>query len=252
MYIDDFYTPSTQLGFEPDFSGYIPDQNMQPHESPYDLQFDQRLEGDLTQQLQNYIQRQKPIETKRKPKDYIVINDGNTLSQLAEDYNTTVEDLARLNGIKDINRIKAGQVLRLNNKVVNKYKDYTYTNRAPKSTKSGITQSKNLNTTANAQQKPSIIVTNTNKNKKQTWKSKVSYKPQIRQYPFKYIKPEAVNNTRANTKTQQTAKNEEPRLMIRFFNWLKKQDDSRKAYLENEKKRSEQNYRKWKNSFRNR
>lgn len=135
MYIDDFYTPSTQLGFEPDFSGYIPDQNMQPYESLYDLQFDQRLERDLTQQLQDYIQRQKPVETKRKPKDYIVINDGNTLSQLAEDYNTTVEDLARLNDIKDINRIKAGQVLRLNNKVANKYKDYTYTNNARKSTR---------------------------------------------------------------------------------------------------------------------
>ena len=123
MYIDDFYIPSTQLGFEPDFSGYIPDQNMQPYESPYDLQFDQRLQRDLTQQLQDYIQRQKPVETERKPKDYIVIDSGNTLSQLAKDYNTTVEDLARLNGIKDINRIKAGQVLRLNNKVANKYVD---------------------------------------------------------------------------------------------------------------------------------
>lgn len=126
MYIDDFYTPSTQFGAEPDFSGYIPDQNMQPYESPYDLQFDQKLQNDLTQQLQNYIQRQKPIETERKPKNYIVIDRGNTLSQLAKEYNTTVEDLARLNGIKDVNRIKEGQVLRLNNKVANKYKDYIY------------------------------------------------------------------------------------------------------------------------------
>lgn len=145
MYIDDFYTPSTQLGFEPDFSGYIPDQNMQPYESPYDLQFDRRLQRDLTQQLQDYIQRQKPVETKRKPKDYIVIDSGNTLSQLANEYNTTVEDLARLNGIKDINKIKAGQVLRLNNKVSNKYRDYTYTNRTRKPVRNTNAQSVSTN-----------------------------------------------------------------------------------------------------------
>ena len=155
MYIDDFYIPSTQLGFEPDFSGYIPDQNMQPYESPYDLQFDQRLQRDLTQQLQDYIQRQKPVETERKPKDYIVIDSGNTLSQLAKDYNTTVEDLARLNGIKDINRIKAGQVLRLNNKVANKYVDPWKNKRRANVTSKSVVVNKKNNTAINKNTKAS-------------------------------------------------------------------------------------------------
>lgn len=155
MYIDDFYTPSTQLGFEPDFSGYIPDQNMQPYESPYDLQFDRRLQRDLTQQLQDYIQRQNTVETKRKPKDYIVIDSGNTLSQLAKDYNTTVEDLARLNGIKDINRIKAGQVLRLNNKVANKYVDPWKNKRRTNITSKSVVANKKNNTAINKNTKAS-------------------------------------------------------------------------------------------------
>ena len=155
MYIDDFYTPSTQFGAEPDFSGYIPDQNMQPYESPYDLQFDQKLQNDLTQQLQNYIQRQKPVETERKPKNYIVIDSGNTLSQLAKEYNTTVEDLARLNGIKDVNKIKAGQVLRLNNKVANKYVDPWRTKRRTNVTSKSVVANKKNNTTINKNTKAS-------------------------------------------------------------------------------------------------
>lgn len=135
MYIDDFYLPKFDFGNEPDMSGFIPDQNALPYDTANDLRMQQAINDDLSQQLHNYIQQYKTVETKRKPKDYIVIDSGNTLSQLAKEYNTTVEDLARLNGIKDINRIKAGQVLRLNNKVANKYKDYTYTNNARKSTR---------------------------------------------------------------------------------------------------------------------
>lgn len=128
MYIDNFYLPKFDFGNEPDVDGFIPDQNALPYDSIDDLRMQQAINDDLSQQLHNYIQQHKPVQNEPK-RNYIVIDSGNTLSQLAKQYNTTVEDLARLNGIKDINRIKAGQVLRLNNKVANKYKDYAYTNR---------------------------------------------------------------------------------------------------------------------------
>lgn len=131
MYIDNFYLPKFYFGNEPDVDGFIPDQNALPYDSVDDLLMQQAINDDLSRQLHNYIQQQKPVQNESK-RNYIVIDSGNTLSQLAKQYNTTVEDLARLNGIKDINRIKAGQVLRLNNKVSNKYRDYTYTNRTRK------------------------------------------------------------------------------------------------------------------------
>ena len=132
MYIDNFYLPKFDFGNEPDVDGFIPDQNTLPYDSVDDLRMQQAVNDDLSRQLHNYIQQQKPVQNESK-RNYIVIDSGNTLSQLAKQYNTTVEDLARLNGIKDINRIKAGQVLRLNNKVSNKYRDYTNTNRTRKS-----------------------------------------------------------------------------------------------------------------------
>lgn len=96
------------------------------------------------------------------------------------------------------------------------------------------------------QQKSSTAVTTANKNKQKTSNNMVSFKPQTVQYPFKYIKSEdTINTPRVNTKAKRATKKEEPRLMIRFFNWLKKQDDSRKAYLENERKQVQQNLRKF-------
>ena len=169
MYIDNFYLPKFDFGSDPDMSGFIPDQNALPYDTADDLRMQQAINDDLSQQLHNYIQQYKTVETKRKPKDYIVINSGNTLSQLAKEHNTTVEDLARLNGIKDINRIKAGQVLRLNNKVANKYKDYTYTNNARKSTRN-----------ANARNYSDEVVTTTPRRTATRRSMNVNQKPQIK------------------------------------------------------------------------
>lgn len=144
MYIDNFYLPKFDFGNEPDVDGFIPDQNALPYDSIDDLRMQQAINDDLSQQLHNYIQQHKPVQNEPK-RNYIVIDSGNTLSQLAKQYNTTVEDLARLNGIKDVNRIKAGQVLRLNNKVANKYKDYTYTNRTRRSARNTNAQTVNTN-----------------------------------------------------------------------------------------------------------
>lgn len=244
MYIDDFYSPSTQLGFEPDFSGYIPDQNQSVYYSPRDLQLQNQVDSDATQQLNNYIaQQQTPA---KKQSGYIAINKGDTLSKLAQQYGTTVENLAKLNGIRDINKIKAGGILRLTNDVKNKYIEPVYTKHAPRSTKTISYRIKNLNKQANTQQKSNTVVTTANKNKQNTSNNTVSFKPQTVQYPFKYIKSEDVVNTpRVNTKAKRDTKKEEPRLMMRFFNWLKKQDDSRKAYLENDRKLAQENLRKF-------
>jgi len=43
----------------------------------------------------------------------IVVRSGDTLSRIARDHGTTVEELARANGLEDPNRIRAGQVLEL-------------------------------------------------------------------------------------------------------------------------------------------
>ena len=181
MYIDDFYLPKFYFGNEPDVDGFIQDQNALPYDSVDDLRMQQAINDDLSRQLHNYIQQQKPVQNESK-RNYIVIDSGNTLSQLAKQYNTTVEDLARLNGIKDINRIKAGQVLRLNNKVSNKYKDYTYTNRTRKPVRNTNAQPVSTNArnysdevvitaprrtatrrSMNVNQKPQIKSVNTNK-----------------------------------------------------------------------------------------
>lgn len=251
MYIDDFYSPSTQLGFEPDFSGYIPDQNQTTYYSPRDLQFQNQVDSDATQQLNDYIAQQQ--SSAKKQSGYIAINKGDTLSKLAQQYGTTVENLAKLNGIKDINKIKAGGILRLTNNVTNKYRENAYTNSTRKPTRNTVTQSKSLNKTANAQQKPNTAVTNANGNKQNTSSNESSFKLKVAQYPFKDLKSDnSANTTRVNTKTKRAAKKEEPRLMIQFFNWLKKQDDSRKAYLQNENKQAQESLRKYKQALRNR
>jgi membrane-bound lytic murein transglycosylase D len=44
---------------------------------------------------------------------FYTVKSGECLSVLAEQYGTTTKALATLNGIKDINDIKAGQVLKI-------------------------------------------------------------------------------------------------------------------------------------------
>lgn len=51
-------------------------------------------------------------EDEVKP-EYIIIVTGDTLSKIANDYETTVDRLVELNGIKDPNVIRAGNKLRI-------------------------------------------------------------------------------------------------------------------------------------------
>lgn len=181
MYIDNFYIPSTQFGFEPDSSGYIPDQNQTVYYSPRDLQFQNQVDSDAMQQLGNFIAQQQP--SIKKQSGYIAINKGDTLSKLAQQYGTTVEDLAKLNGIRDINKIKAGGILRLTNDVKNKYRDPVYTKRATRSTKTvSYRQNKSLNKPTSTQKKSNTAVVTANVNSQKTLSDRFSYKPQIAQY----------------------------------------------------------------------
>lgn len=42
-----------------------------------------------------------------------IVKKGDTLSQIAAKYNTTVNEIAKLNNIVDVNRISVGQALKL-------------------------------------------------------------------------------------------------------------------------------------------
>jgi LysM repeat protein len=45
--------------------------------------------------------------------DYYVVRPGDTLGDIAKRFQTTVEDLAKRNGIRNVNRIYAGQILKI-------------------------------------------------------------------------------------------------------------------------------------------
>ena len=51
----------------------------------------------------------QPVEP--RPAETYTIKDGDTLAQIARDHGTSVEELARLNNIPDVNRIYTGDVL---------------------------------------------------------------------------------------------------------------------------------------------
>lgn len=59
-------------------------------------------------------------EPKAEPTTYTV-KKGDTLSKIAKEYGTTVNELVKLNGIKDPNLIRVGQVLKITGKVSEKY-----------------------------------------------------------------------------------------------------------------------------------
>ena len=212
MYIDDFYTPSTQFGFEPDSSGYIPDQNQTVYYSPRDLQFQNQVDSDAMQQLGNFIAQQQP--STKKQSGYIAINKGDTLSKLAQQYGTTVEDLAKLNGIRDINKIKAGGILRLTNDVKNKYTEPVYTKHTPRSTKTvSYRQNKSLNKPTSTQQKSNTAVVTANVNSQKTLSDRFSYKPQITQYVLKSNK-NYQNNIRKKNQKHATTQVSKPRSLF--------------------------------------
>lgn len=120
----DIYNPYYNFDNAPVQSGWIPDQNVQQvydYQSPYDIQQQNQQEQDAYDQLQQYIANKQQQERKRYSNQYYQIERGDTLSKIAQANGITVEQLAKLNGIKDINKIKAGSILRFNDNVKNRY-----------------------------------------------------------------------------------------------------------------------------------
>lgn len=217
MYIDDFYTPSTQFGFEPDSSGYIPDQNQTVYYSPRDLQFQNQIDSDATQQLGNFIaQQQTPA---KKQSGYIAINKGDTLSKLAQQYGTTVENLAKLNGIRDINKIKAGDILRLTNNVTNKYRNSVRTTRIRKRIKNTNTPAQEEVTTTHTL--PTAYVTAPKRN------TNVGQKPRT-----KSISINKKNNTNNNYSQQVPTVQYTPESTKDYQNSIRKQNQRRNTKQE--------------------
>lgn len=61
----------------------------------------------------NYNTIQALVNAKANKKAYYTVKKGDTLSKIALDNGTTVNNLVRLNGIKDPNKIYIGQILRV-------------------------------------------------------------------------------------------------------------------------------------------
>lgn len=126
--MNEYYQPYYDFDQEPIQQGWIPDQNIntnQIYESPYDLEYENQVNADIQNQFQDYMQQRAMQEQqlqKKHESQYYQIKSGDTLSQIARAHGISVEKLAKLNGIKDINMIKSGQLLRFDNNVNNRYK----------------------------------------------------------------------------------------------------------------------------------
>ena len=83
----------------------------------YNMLFQQLI--DQNNKLKQQNQDIKTNAVKQNP--YYKIGRGDTLSKIAAKHNITVEQLAKLNGIRDINDIKLGQHLRFSDNVSNRY-----------------------------------------------------------------------------------------------------------------------------------
>lgn len=141
----DFYIPKFDIGDEPDYSGFIrtPDMAYTQPRPVYDNYIDSVPSSDLytnennvtghviDQELDRRINRilqDRANSIQRIPRriarnnnritgQYYAINRGDTLSDIARRSGISVERLAALNGIKDINKIRAGATLKLTGSV---------------------------------------------------------------------------------------------------------------------------------------
>lgn len=162
--MNEYYQPYYDFDQEPIQQGWIPDQNIdtnQIYESPYDLQYENQINSDIQNQFQDYMQQRAMQEQqlqKKHESQYYQIKSGDTLSQIARAHRISVEKLAKLNGIKDINMIKSGQLLRFDNNVNNRYKS-TLRKRNVQSNPTQIRKYTKASTKGNDTTLPEVIVT---------------------------------------------------------------------------------------------
>lgn len=157
----DIYNPYYNFDNAPVQSGWIPDQNVQQvydYQSPYNIQQQNQQEQDAYNQLQQYVANKQQQERKRYSNQYYQIKRGDTLSKIAQVNGITVEQLAKLNGIKDINKIKAGSILRFNDNVKNRYEGIV--SRKPKyENTAGIKAMSRTGTRNNGTTLPEVVIT---------------------------------------------------------------------------------------------
>ena len=241
--MNEYYQPYYDFDQEPIQQGWIPDQNInmnQIYESPYDLQYENQVNEDIQNQFQDYMQQRAMQEQqlqKKHQSQYYEIKNGDTLSQIARAHGISVEKLAKLNGIRDINMIRSGQLLRFDNNVNNRYKS-TFRKRNVQSNPSQIRKYTKVSTKNNNTISPKVTVTatrpvknkitNTERKSKQTnniryntnkivpKKNITNKKNQIKQ------KPSSLVDVILNTGRRINAENQNKRLYDRFGNYIKK------------------------------
>lgn len=241
--MNEYYQPYYDFDQEPIQQGWIPDQNInmnQIYESPYDLQYENQVNADIQNQFQDYMQQRVMQEQqlqKKHQSQYYEIKNGDTLSQIARAHGISVEKLAKLNGIRDINMIRSGQLLRFDNNVNNRYKS-TFRNRNIQSNPSQIRKYTKTSTKNNGTVLPEVTVTETRPVKNKITNTKRNSKPtnNIRYNTNKIVPKKNITNKKNQTKQKPSslvdvilnmgrrinAENQNKRLYDRFGNYIKK------------------------------
>ena len=237
--MNEFYQPYYDFDQEPIQQGWIPDQNIdtnQIYESPYDLQYENQINSDIQNQFQNYMQQRAMQEQQlqKHESQYYQIKKGDTLSQIAHANGITVEQLAKLNGIKDINRIKAGSILRFDNSVKNRYEGLV--SRKPKRK-----NTRNINT---------IVIASPTTVTKRTKSVATTNKPQSTRYNTNISKNKSKDTGKRSTGNPNNNPNNNPTIVFKpenksdFVNYLYN-DEIRKRKMSlvyDQRKRQFDNY----------
>ena len=241
--MNEYYQPYYDFDQEPIQQGWIPDQNInmnQIYEYPYDLQYENQVNADIQDQFQDYMQQRAMQEQqlqKKHQSQYYEIKNGDSLSQIARAHGISVEKLAKLNGIRDINMIRSGQLLRFDNNVNNRYKS-TFRNRNIQNNPSQIRKHTKASTKGNGTVSPKVTVTATRpvKNKITNTERKSNSINNIRYNTNKIVPKKNITNKKNQTKQKPSslvdvilnvgrrinAENQNKRLYDRFGNYIKK------------------------------
>ena len=241
--MNEYYQSYYDFDQEPIQQGWIPDQNInmnQIYEYPYDLQYENKVNADIQNQFQDYMQQRAMQEQqlqKKHQSQYYEIKNGDTLSQIARAHGISVEKLAKLNGIRDINMIRSGQLLRFDNNVNNRYKS-TFRNRNIQSNPSQIRKYTKVSTKSNDTVSPKVTITVTRpvKNKITNTERKSNPTNNIRYNTNKIVPKKNIINKKNQTKQKPSslvdvilnmgrrinAENQNKRLYDRFGNYIKK------------------------------
>lgn len=234
--MNEFYQPYYDFDQEPIQQGWIPDQNInmnQIYESPYDLKYENQVNEDIQNQFQDYMQQRIMKEQqlqKKHQSQYYQIKNGDTLSQIARAHGISVEKLAKLNDIRDINMIRSGQLLRFDNNVNNRYKS-TFRKSNVQSNTTQIQKHTKVSTKGNGTMLPEVVATATRPVKNKITNTERKSKPTNKILPKKNItnkknqtkqKPSSLLDVILNIGRRINAENQNERLYDRFGNYIKK------------------------------